>query len=126
MKFIRQRCESDCFPTCIAMIANISHREAVELVHPLHYKGTGYSTYDERGVRVLRDLGFKVRKRYITSFNKLKQVAIISIQFAGESGGHVAIWDPERKKVLEPYRNYQKLTIADYKKNLRFVYLISR
>jgi hypothetical protein len=106
------------------MISGLSHRQAVELVHPFRSKGQEYTTYDERGVAVLRYLGYKVSKRYLKDFNRLKQIAVLSLHFPNETSGHVAIWDPERKKILEPYRGYQNLSISYYKKNLEFIWLI--
>lgn len=70
-------------------------------------------------------MGFKVRKRYVKDFTKLKRPAILSLQFPNEDGGHVAVWDAEQKKVLEPYRSYQ-LTNKQYQKNLEFVWILSR
>ena len=123
MRHIYQRYQTDCFPTCIAMVAGISHREAMRLVHPIRLKGWGYGTYDHVAVRVLRNLGLKVRKRYIKDFTKLKQVAIL--QITHDKGEHVAVWDPLKKKVLEPSRKGQGLSNSWYKERLNYVYLIT-
>jgi hypothetical protein len=125
LRHIYQRCESDCFPTCLAMISGWSHRQAIEYVHPFRKKGQPYTTYDHQIVRSLRALGYKVRKRYVKDFTKLKNTAILSLQCPGEKSGHVAVWDPIRRKVLEPHRDYRYYPISEYKKQLEFVWIIT-
>jgi ABC-type bacteriocin/lantibiotic exporter with double-glycine peptidase domain len=123
LRRIYQRYQTDCFPTCIAMVAGISHRAAMQLVHPIRLKGWDYGTSDERGVRILRFLGFKVRKRYIKDFTKLKEVAILELTH--EKGRHVVVWDPLQKRVLEPSRNDRYLPNSWYKKRLHYVFIIT-
>jgi ABC-type bacteriocin/lantibiotic exporter with double-glycine peptidase domain len=127
MRRIYQRYATDCFPTCVAMIADISWRQAMWLIHPFHLRGYSYNTYDHQAVRALRSLGFKVRKRYIgKDFTKLKQPTILIIDGGHPSGDfHVAVWDPIRKRVLEPSRRDRYLPLSFYKERLRYVYLIS-
>lgn len=125
MRHIYQRCDSDCFPTCLAMISGFSHRQAVEYVHPFRRKGQSYTTYDHQIVNSLRGLGYKVRKRYIKDFNKLRNTAILSLYVPDEKAGHVAVWDPIKRKVLEPHRDYQNYSISEYKKYLEFVWIIT-
>jgi hypothetical protein len=105
------------------MVADISHREAMRLVHPFHFRGQDYGTSDERGVRVLRLLGFKVRKRYLKDFTKLKQVAILELTH--EKGDHVVVWDPYLKRVLEPSRRDQYLPNSWYKKRINHVFILT-
>lgn len=126
MQHLYQKFETDCFPTCIAMVSGISHKWALFLTHPLRRKGEPYTTTDPRGVEVLRLLGFRVRKRYVKNFTKLKQPAILSLHFPNEKTGHVAVWDPEQKKVLEPYRSYHSVTNKQYQKALEYVWILSR
>lgn len=123
MRHIYQRYASDCFPTCIAMVAGISHREAMRLVHPFHLKGWDYETYDHQAVRTLRLLGFKVRKRYLKNFTQLKDAAILAITHEG--GPHVAVWDPVSKQVLEPSRTDRYLPHSWYKERLDYVFIIT-
>jgi len=105
------------------MVAGISHRAAMRLVHPIRLKGWDYATEDERGVRVLRYLGFRVRKRYIKDFTKLKNVAILELTH--EKGRHVVVWDPFQKRVLEPSRGSQYLPNSWYKKRIHYVFILS-
>lgn len=107
------------------MISGFSHRQAVEYVHPFHRKGQPYTTYDDQIPRIMRALGYKVRKRYVKDFTKLRNTAILSLHFVGETSGHVAVWDPIRREVLEPHRFYQYCSISEYKKNLQFVWIIT-
>jgi ABC-type bacteriocin/lantibiotic exporter with double-glycine peptidase domain len=123
LRHLYQRYRSDCFPTCIAMVADISHREAMQLVHPFHMKGQDYGTYDKRGVHVLRQLGFKVRKRYLKNFTQLKDIAIISLTH--EKGPHVAVWDPFQKRILEPSRVGCDLPYSWYKKRINHVFILT-
>lgn len=109
------------------MIADISWRQAMWLIHPFHLKGYNYNTYDHQAVRALRSLGFKVRKRYIgKDFTKIKQPAILIINGGHPSGDyHVVVWDALRKRVLEPSRRDRYLPLSFYKDRLQYVYLIS-
>ena len=126
MRHIYQRCESDCFPTCVAIVTGISHREAIELVHPFHQKGREYSTTDPQALRALRNLGYKVRKRYYDSFWDIKEVAILVLHFEKEIEGHVVVWDPYQKKILEPYRGYRTVPMYQYEKAFRYALLVSK
>lgn len=105
------------------MVADISHRVAMKLVHPFHLKGQDYGTHDSQAVRTLRLLGFKVRKRYLKDFTRLKEVAILAITHEG--GPHVAVWDPVSKRVLEPSRRDQYLPFSWYKDRLDYVFIIT-
>ena len=125
MRHIFQRYASDCFPTCIAMIAGLSHAKALKLVHPIRYKGQSYETSDSRAVRVLRELGFKVRKRYIKDFTKLKQLAILALKVEGANFGHVVVWDPKSKRILNPTYKHNQHSYADYSKRLEYAFIIS-
>ena len=100
MKHVLQRYATDCYPACIAMVADISLTEAIRLVHPFRLKGSLYLTDDDRAVTVLRRLGFKVRKRYKLDLAQLNDRAIIAVSVGDE--GHVAVWDPIKKKILDP------------------------
>jgi ABC-type bacteriocin/lantibiotic exporter with double-glycine peptidase domain len=127
MRHIFQRYQSDCVPTCIAIIADISYHEAMRLVHPFHIKRQGYSARaDIRGSKVLRSLGFRVRKRYIKDFTKLKDAAILSI--IHRDGKHVVVWDPLRKRILDPGPNLyrEKHPHSWYKKRINYALIITR
>src|ERR1700679_1280394 len=104
MKHIYQRYESDCFPTCLAMVANISYTKAIRLIHPCRKKGSPYLTHHPVALKVLRKLGFKVRTRYVKNLTALKQIAIIFLDIDGKDIWHVVVWDPKQKKVLDPYK----------------------
>jgi ABC-type bacteriocin/lantibiotic exporter with double-glycine peptidase domain len=123
MKHIYQRYASDCFPTCIAMVSGIPYAEAVRRVHPFRFKGWSYETTDERGIQVLRSLGFKVRKRYLDNFSKLKHPAIIAVNLDGS--GHVVVWDPIRRKILDPYSSYGHEPTSFYEKHMEYVLILS-
>lgn len=128
MRHIYQRCESDCFPTCIAIVAGISHYEAVRRVHPFHKKGTEYATTDDKAIQVLRNLGFKVRKRYYTSFWDIEETAILIVRFQNENKDnyHVVVWDPVEKKILEPYRKYRTVPLYLYEKAFEYALLVTK
>lgn len=124
LRQIRQHFATDCFPTCIAMVAGISWRQAIQLVHPIRIKGWGYGTHDYRAVQVLRLLGFKIRKRYIKDFTKLKDVAILA--HTHERGEHVAVWDPVQQRVIDPSPRRKGQTNSWYKKRINHVLIITR
>lgn len=116
MKHIYQRYSDDCFPTCVAMIAGISHKEAVKLVHPNRQKYSPYATLDSDGISALRKLGYKVRIRKNIDFTKLKQFAIV-YTFEKEMS-HVSVWDPIQKRIFDPsykYRGWDREDLLYYK-----------
>jgi ABC-type bacteriocin/lantibiotic exporter with double-glycine peptidase domain len=115
MRHIFQRCESDCFPTCIAMVAGITHSAAIELVHPRHQKGNDYATSLLEGAKALRRLGFVVWPRLnVHSFASIKNNAIISVHFKCEEFGHVVVWDANKKRILDPYKGYRTIPKCRY------------
>jgi ABC-type bacteriocin/lantibiotic exporter with double-glycine peptidase domain len=128
MRRINQRCESDCFPACIAMVAGISLRRAIELVHPNHVKGQDYSTEDWQGRAALEALGFRVSRKYkrVEDFSSLMRPAIVAIQLKCEKDGHVLVWDPESQKLLEPYKGYRSLPHSLYLESLLWIWELSR
>ena len=74
---------------------------------------------------VLRLLGFKVRKRKTKNFKTLNCLAIICIAY-NEKDWHVVVWDPKRKKVLDPAPLNKKEPLSFYRKHTQFVLLLTR
>lgn len=125
MREIYQRCHTDCFPTCVAMVANISHRQAIQLIHPFHVKGQDYLTFEGDAVRALRFLGFKVRKRYLKDFTQLKNSAIVIVNGADYRGdGHTVVWDPESQRIIDPARN-QNVSLSFYQERTTHLYIVT-
>lgn len=124
MRHIFQHYNSDCFPTCIAMIADISHATAIQMVHPFRFKRQSYETGDDRATLVLRRLGFKVRKRYHIDFTKLNQIAIVCIR-VGVNHSHVVVWDPESKRVLDPSPHDRYTPISYYQDNFEWAMIVT-
>lgn len=126
MKHILQRYATDCYPACIAMVADISLTEAIRLVHPFRLKGSLYLTEDDRGVQVLRSLGFKVRKRLKLDMAQLNDRAIIAVAGIDGDDGHVAVWDPIKKKILDPGReSYSQLPNYWYLCHFEYVLILT-
>jgi len=123
MKHVIQRYATDCYPACIAMVADISLTKAIRLVHPIRLKGSLYLTDDDRGVQVLRQLGFKVRKRLKLDLAKLNERAIIAVAVGDE--GHVAVWDPIKKKILDPDPMGRWIPLSWYQEHLEYVLILS-
>jgi hypothetical protein len=128
MRRITQRCESDCFPTCLAMVAGISLRRAIEVIHPNHIKGQDYSTLDWQGRRALRHFGFRIikRRRRVRAFSSITRPAIIAIKLKCEKDGHVLVWDPEKQKLLEPYKGYRSLPHSLYLSSIDWVWELTK
>lgn len=124
MRRLTQYYESDCFPTCIAMVAGITYRRAIELVHPNHIKGEDYSTEDWQARAVLESLGFRIIKRRgrLRNFSSIKRPAIIAIQLKCEKEGHVLVWDPERQRLLEPYKGYRSIPHSLYLSSIEWIW----
>lgn len=121
MRQLRQRYATDCFPTCIAMISGIAHKQALKLVHPRHIKGGNYTTTLRQGVIALTKLGFSpnIKKSTIKNFCQLKKPAIISISWKTYPGNHVVVWDSANKKIYDPFYKHA-LPYSLYLKNMRW------
>lgn len=128
MRHIFQRHMTDCFPTCIAMLADIPHDFAIWLTHPLRFKRQSYATNDLRGAEVLEALGFKLQRSGKKDFTKLKKPAILFLHYSGKykNTRHVAVWDPEQKKVLDPCRDNKNITLREYKRYLEFAWVVTK
>ena len=126
MRRLYQRYATDCYPTCIGMVADLSYAQAIRLVHPFRFKGSAYSTDDNRGIQVLRNLGFRVRKRYLKNFTKLKQLAIVIIvDPEGKTEGHAVVWDPVNKEILDPDRKALWTPISFYQQHIDYVLILT-
>jgi|ERR1700722_1356439 len=128
MRLLTQYYESDCFPTCVAMVAGIPYRRAIDLVHPNHIKGQDYSTDELRAREVLENLGFRVirRRNRLHSFSAITRPAIVAIKLKCENDGHVLVWDPARQRLLEPYKKYRSLPHSLYLSSIEWVWELSR
>jgi len=129
MRHIYQRFESDCYPTCIAMVAGLSHKKALDIVHPQHMRGRDYATSDERAILTLRNLGFNVRDKRTTSINSfsdIKNLAIVAVHFKCEEFAHVVVWDPVKQKILDPYKGYRTLPKSLYLSSIEYVLELTR
>lgn len=112
MQHIRQRFGTDCFPTCIAMIAGIPHEKAIKAVHPKRKKHSTYATNVFQGSKALdklkipHDWKFNFARLFNEKNLKLKDIknpAIVCIKFPWqERYQHVVVWDPIKKKVYDP------------------------
>jgi len=125
MEYIKQRFRTDCFPTCIAMIAGITHEKAIKIVHPRRKKGSRYGTNLITGCNALKKL--KIRHNWFMPWGekvKLKNIknpAIVCVKFPDSATlyTHVVVWDPVRNKVLDPGVNkpYRR---TEYEKNIKW------
>lgn len=111
MRYIKQKFMTDCFPTCIAMVADIPHAKALKEVHPRRKKGSSYGTYYWLGMSVLKRLGFEIKIKHLPSYrnmklSSIKKLSILRLQWKrkGKQCNHVVIYDPLTKKILDPAR----------------------
>lgn len=112
MQHIKQRFGTYCFPTCIAMIAGISHEKAIKVVHPRRKKHSNYATNVIQGskalnkLKILYDWKFNFAKLFNEKklkFKDIKNPAIICIKYPEqEKYNHVVVWDPLMKKIYDP------------------------
>lgn len=128
MRRLLQRCMSDCYPTCIGMVADLPYAEAIRLVHPFRLKGSDYYTDDDQAIKALRKLGFRVRKRYLKNFSKLKDAAIIVVNFKPEDknyDGHVVVWDPVSQEVFDPDPESKWVPAFIYEEYVEYVLILT-
>ncbi len=108
MKQLSQRFKSDCLPTCVAMIARITHTEALKIVHPKHKRGQSYATSWKEAERALTRLGLGWTRRKANKgfkFSSLREVSIVSLgpRRVGGRFGHAVVWDPAEQRILDPF-----------------------
>ena len=108
------------------MVADISYSKAIQLTHPFHIKGKTYLTNEDRGILVLRRLGFKVRKRFLKSFHHLTSPAILGICDEVSGMDHVVVWNPFTSEVMEPSKEHQWITQLWYEQHLEYVLLLRK
>ena len=102
MEHIYQRYNSDCYPTCVAMILGVSHFQALKIVHPNHSKGESYESLMGFKIRLFRRFGYDVIKKYPKSLLELKHNAILEVGYSLRADTHAVVWDAGKKKVLDP------------------------
>jgi len=111
MKILKQRYRTDCVPTCIAMITDVSHRKAMEATHPFHFKGMDWRTDDHEAVHALKRLGWRAKTSLITLLTKIKRPALImvegkvSFRISGtlfDSEDHCFAWNPKTRELIDP------------------------
>lgn len=124
MQHIKQRFRTDCFPTCIAMIAGITHEKAIKIVHPRRKRGSRYGTNLITGCKALKKL--KIRHNWFMPWGekvKLKDIknpAIICVKFPEHTTySHVVVWDPNNNKILDPGMD-KPYCRAKYEKNIKW------
>lgn len=114
MKALRQRYKSDCFPTCLAMMMEISWKAAVKLIHPRRKKYQGYETnIANKMYPLLKELGFEPIKK--DSLYSLPDSAIVLLSSV-EGIFHTVVWDYEEQRIIDPYpqRTKEKLPVSFY------------
>ena len=137
MKSIKQRHNSSCGPTCLAMILGVSYEKALKIAHPNHKKGKSYSTLYDRIAKVLDKYNIEYEIKHPRNLPMYKnEKAIIYIgrkhvltkgPYAGMFMGHWIVWDPEKQEFLDPgtkrHLNYYK---AAYLRGIKLVFKIKR
>jgi ABC-type bacteriocin/lantibiotic exporter with double-glycine peptidase domain len=114
MKLINRRYQSDCYPTCVAIILGISHSKAIKLVFPKRNKRESYASDLDVKIKVFKRFGFKIKEHKPKKLIDIKHNAVLEISNGPNGYTHAVVWDAENKKVLDPgFRNrtrrfYQK------------------
>jgi hypothetical protein len=102
MRHIYQRYNSDCYPTCVAMVLGVSHKHALKLVHPNHVRGNSYESIMGFKIRLFHRFGYRIIKRNPKSLLQLKHNAILEVGYSLREQTHAVVWDAQQKKVLDP------------------------
>lgn len=123
MKRIKQRHRTSCGVACFAMVTGISYNKSIKKVFPRRKPYSLLATNAFKLVKALLKLGFKVNyydyDQDKLNINDIKNKAILIIK-AEEGDGHAVVWDPESKRILDPYRK-RSLSVKSYNKCLIFV-----
>lgn len=119
MKRVQQKHRLGCFNACIAMITGLSYEKALKLVHPKRRKGEYTETHLPEVVVALIKINADYKLTFDKNIKNIKNPAIVIVKWKNGSS-HAVVWDPELKKILDPWKPISKLN--DYKKY--FLYAI--
>lgn len=129
MAFRRVDQESDlgCFVAAVASLNDITYREAFNLIHP----GSFMTPYNgglplSEAPKVLKKLGWKLKKIPIKYLSSLKKDAIIFLTWKDEPEmSHTILYDAESKKIIDPVYT-PHLRMRTYERHLNSVYYIEK
>lgn len=104
MRTIRQKGETDCGIACLAMLADISWKEARNALFGTRPKRSFRTTKEEMRSALAR-FGVVTSKRLVVCKHpeRLKRDALLRTNVLGNGNWHWAVWDSTRSKVLDPY-----------------------
>jgi ABC-type bacteriocin/lantibiotic exporter with double-glycine peptidase domain len=105
MKLVKQKHYTACGVASLAMVADITYRRAMKLLHPKRFWWfSDASTSSQQMMDVLDQLGISYTF-YIDQdkdFHLLGKRAIVSVKYG--TIYHAVVWDPEKQIILDPYR----------------------
>jgi ABC-type bacteriocin/lantibiotic exporter with double-glycine peptidase domain len=119
-KHQKQDGEDNCGPTCVAIIANSTQREACFNMFDQyrdrgghHYNCHSWTPDIQRGLKNLK-IKFLKKERKVSSFSRIRTLAIVSVSkdthwvvYSPEEGEKGLVYDPSRKKPV-PVDEYKK------------------
>ena len=117
MKRIIQKRNDDCGVACLAMLANISYRKAMWLLHPWRLPFTKANTKSKHFKKAFNKLGlsFQIYTESSIDIRSIPNKAMLVIH-NGDGAHHGVVWDPELKLILDPAK-WEK-SIDFYQENL--------
>jgi hypothetical protein len=106
LKRVRQRHKFGCFVASVAIALGVSYAEARKRLYPKKVASGRRFNPGFGGswdlFRALRRAGLRVRNVPKQKIVELTKPTIIILHWAGYDTGHCAVWDPEKKAILDP------------------------
>lgn len=122
---VTQESEYGCFVATVACLLGSTYQEAFKLIHP----GTFMTPYNggvpiEDAPKLLKKLGWKLRKTTIKHISSIKKDALILITWRDQPDlSHAVIYDAKEKKVIDPI-NLPPFKNRTYERHLNSIYYI--
>lgn len=106
MKLLKQPTDYSCGQTCVAMIANVSPKEVIDIVNEEYKKGKNWAwrgTCARQLVKALKRLGIPSRRKLIKKKEgiSLPSLCIVRLTITKERWAHWAVH--KNGHILDPY-----------------------
>lgn len=102
---VRSERHDDCGIAAFATATKLSYEKAVQILFktPQH-KLKDFRVSRKQICRSLLKIGLKAKPT--KNFRKEKQPVLFTLQWEKNEGGHCVVWDPKRKRILDPGFSY--------------------
>ncbi len=134
MRLIKQKHKTACGVACLAMVMDISYRQAMKLLHSKRFWWFSDATTTlGLAVQILESHGYEIDAFGSDNniiFTQFEDRAILAIEMLVKEGEepycHAVVWDPETKSILDPWMGSTFLSIKYCLENFHAAIVIKR